>query len=242
MNNNYYSGIERKASDAEVIVREARRVICKISLVIVEGKLTITEKDLVFAAERGTDDGRIDDRIEIENEEPPDSEEKSDGEQTGDHEYDLLIPLENVISASGRKGFLRSSLLITWRDDKTEQRERAEFVQKEKPEDPTMETINLWAPLIEEMHLSRISKIQNENLSLYNSTTNNSLEGRVLALLDDGQWKGLFQITQQLREAYSNEYKDGDAELVEAACKKLAAQKLIEHEENSDFYRKRPKE
>jgi hypothetical protein len=150
---NYYPGFGRKASDGEVIIREARGVICKIALAIIEGKLMLTDKSLIFASEIDTEKTGIEDRIEIEQGQL-DSEDSGETRDAGtDDPWDLLVPLENVISASGRRSLLRASLHLSWHDDKTEQTASADFIQKEKSDEAVVETIDLWAPVIEEKAL-----------------------------------------------------------------------------------------
>jgi hypothetical protein len=230
----YYSNFRRKASDGNEILREDRGVMYKSYLVIVEGMLTLTEKNLLFVTERVTDSSEVDhDPMELGNDY---SGTDASAEVLTDNGYDLSIPLNDIVSIAVGESLVNPSLKVAWHYDNPDEIIRVEFVQNAKPANRSEETINLWVREIEDQRLIRISETQNER-SPFNSFYMNNLERRILDLLGDGQWKGLAQMTRQLEEGPGESL---DIDQVESVCKNLVAQELVEQEEGSDFFRKRP--
>jgi hypothetical protein len=225
---------ESEGIDGEVVLREAQGVIFKSSLVMLEGNLVLTNKHLLFSVAKWFDDiSRIEDRIDLDdtNLGTEDSDDNDDQKDSNN----LSISLDSIVFAEGRKDLFRPSLLVTWHDDETNQTTRAEFIQKTKSLDVGSESISDWDSLIEQARASQISKIQNESSAQYNWWTDN-LESRILAILEEVEWKGLFKIREELKQE-SNE--DLDVDKIEASCKKLVAQKLVEQDAIGEFFRKR---
>lgn len=208
----------------ERVLRKAEGVICKSSLVILEGTLSLTDIRLIFDVGDESVDSKMDNAEEIDGSE--------DEENKGD-DYKLSIPLESLISVRGKKGMLRPSLFVDWRKSPTDQESFTEFIQKNKA-DQKEENINEWQIAIEEASTSKISILRQKNLAQYNSF-NNSLEAKILAILDDSEWTGVFQIKSELENRFNENW---DVEEIDSSCKKLIEQRLVEQEGNGDFYRK----
>ena len=132
---------------------------------------------------------------------------------------------------------LAPSLSVSWHDDETNQTTRAEFIQKTKSTDPYATNVNDWAQLIEDTSKTKIREIQSQSSKEY-GVDKNTLEAKVLAVLEEMQWKGLFQIEKELAQKDFEE-TNFDFEEIESACKKLVEQKLIERDETGEFYRLR---
>ncbi len=206
------------------VLKKAEGVICKSSLVILEGTLSLTDNRLIFDLGDEPIDSKMDDAEEIN--------ESKNEENKGD-DYRLSIPLESIISVRGKKGIVRPSLFVVWRKSPTDQKFFTEFIQKSKA-DRKEDNINEWQFAIEEASESKNSTLQQRNLSQYNFY-NSSLEAKILAILDDSEWTGTFQIKSELEKRYD---EDWGIEEIDSSCKKLIVQRLIEQEENGDFFRK----
>lgn len=215
---------DSEAEEMERVLKKVEDVICKNSLVILEGTLLLTNKRLFFYIGREQDDSPLDETKETSFENNKDVDKLSD--------FQISIPLASIISARGNKRIFRPTLSVVSHNSATDQKTAFEFIQKNKP-NLDEDSINEWKDVIEEESSSKVSAIRRKNSIQYNFY--NTVEARILAILDDVEWTGLFQIKSELEKKF---YETSDIDQIESACKKLVGQKLAEQEENGEFFRK----
>lgn len=151
------------------------------------------------------------------------------------------IPLEQVASVSGNRGFLRPSLKVVWRNAPADQSTtKTEFMQKNGPRnlDDAKNAISEWGPIIERAAVSDVDPAEFQtNSATEPAIDETELRTRVLEELDDKQWKGFFQIERDLREKYGDSI---DPDALESCCSKLVKEKLVEQDKHGEFFKKIP--
>jgi hypothetical protein len=200
---------------SETTIRQESSVLCRNSLVLLEGTLTLTEKRLMFSAGPKFETGDSQDRPETDS-------------------GDLSIPLTSITSVLGKRGMLRPSLTVFWRDDESGNSSKTEFSQKSRhPPTSQEKNINEWDSEIRSMSLSEIATAQMKNSAQMNQ---DGIASKIVGILEEGQWKGFMQIERELEEKYGTQI---DPDELEEECKKLVAEKVIEQDKVGEFYRKR---
>lgn len=216
----------------EKILKSRENVICKISLVIIEGTLYLTGNRLLFSTSEGTDEG--DENFSTEGSVP-------DLLSIASSPGAISIPLESIDSADGKKGTFRPSLLVVWHNPPDNpETTKTEFVQKSKSkgnEEIFDESgdIDDWVPVIQELAAKRIAVIQSRSTSP-DSIEPGGLESQILQILEKSEsWTGFFRIEGDLEE---REGKSLDPDLIDDALKKLVSKQLIEQDKMGMSFRK----
>jgi hypothetical protein len=214
-------------AQSEFVLKQENDVLCRNSFVLLQGTLFLTDKRLVFTV-AARDEAFFSNNafsLEAGSDNVSENSDKS-----------LSIPLTSIVSAKGRKGMLRPSLEINWRDNEQNEQIKTEFTQKTgHTSNSANADISGWAEEIQRLSASEIEKAQDRNfLSLKNDT--NSIEWDIMDVLDDSEWKGLFQIEKELKDTKGIKI---DFEQLEGNCRKLVSAKLAETDKIGEFYRKR---
>ncbi len=128
------------------------------------------------------------------------------------------IPISSIAKAAGHHGeAIAPKLEVSWTEGGGAAR-TTEFVQQISGAS-RRRNLNDWAKVIEKLKAKQLKVKQ-----LPPAPGEDTLEGRVLAVLGDMQEKGLMTIESEVEERYK---VDLDPDDVEAACEKLIAAGLI---------------
>jgi hypothetical protein len=185
-----------------------------------EGNLVLTNLRLVYAhgAEKEVD-------IPVGNIDPFSTLGKkkliiSDVEELDDipsDPFNIFIRISTITSVKGhhRPGFA-PKLELKWTDRGVEK--ATEFVEQETGRS-RRRNLNDWVPIIE-----RLRTGSQKITILPPAPDRDSLEGRILLVLDDMQEKGLFTIESEVEGKYKI---DIEPDQVQAACEKLVSQGQI---------------
>ncbi|MCL5069210.1 MAG: hypothetical protein M1368_12790, partial [Thaumarchaeota archaeon] len=210
----------------------SRPVFCRSSLVLIEGDLTLTNKRLLFVSSKGRPPvTEPEDLVPESTKVVEDDEDPENPPDQGSQSFS--IPLSSIVNVEGKRGMLRPSLTVYWRDDSQNPTAKMEFIQKTRRVSSS-ENINEWGSEILRISFADISLTQKKNSDL-EAVDQESVASKILGILDADEWKGLFQIKKELREEYDT---DIDIDELETQCNKLVTEKLVERDEIGEFYRK----
>lgn len=236
-----------KEQGEERILKDTQGVVFKRSLISLQGSLVLTNKRLLFI---------VGDRWKRDDGLPPlmstslsdmgtnqSDKEDSSSNDIPDNTNNFSIPLDRVESTVGRKGILKNTLFVRIRDQVTDELTTLEFNARVRPpslEDPG--NIDNWASWIEKAQTSTPEEFENtygEKSTQPSGYFREGLDHMIMDLLDDEEWKGLFQMGEELSLRYNESI---DVDEIESACKALVKQKLVEEDDMGEFFRKRTTE
>jgi hypothetical protein len=150
------------------------------------------------------------------------------------------IPLRSIISAEGHRGVFRPVLKVQ-AYDYSGQTVDYEFVTKIKSSSEE-NNVDGWAGIISDLNdgkyslnLSGVSV--NAPPAAQQQQHDNDLQDRLLVVLGDMQWKGLFMIEKELEDEYLERV---DPDEIESLCQNLVRDVVLEVDDTGEFYRKRP--
>lgn len=227
---------------------------------MVEGTLILTKNkmELVDATQiRGRIDARY---LEGDKSSSASREESGIGgsltQRGGEAPAAISIPLESIASMTFELAFGKPSLFLKWNESgRTFGRTRKiQFIQRGKSF-PSGRRLSSWIPLIDELTSKNETTnfeeekenelvIESEGTPVaFNSrrTTgpreidSKKLEEELLGVLDQKEWKGLFQILKDIRDQYGSDYDFDD---IEAICRKLTQRNVLLQDVAGDFYKK----
>jgi len=143
----------------------------------------------------------------------------------------LFISISSISSVHGyRMELTRPSLEVKWREG-SEERGRV-FVEAVTGRS-RRRNLNDWAPVIE-----RLKTGDQKLISVPKAPGVEALEGKIMGIMSDMQWKGVLGIEEEVEERFKTEVGPDE---VQAACDKLCSQGLLvrKPEPGDVFYRKR---
>ena len=218
----------------EVILAEEQSVVHKTGFMKeTQGTLILTNKRLVFVAADQEIDFRATPIFTPGSMAHLRFSDVDDLKSIPEHPANVSIPLGEIELEAGVEHMYESPhLKIRYKDDGVEK--KAEFVGDISG---TGRKVDLkdWAKIIDSLKAGRAT-IAHPSSPL---PSKNTLEGKVLYILGDVQDKGVLEIEQQTEEYFKLELEPED---VEAACKKLVSQGLVDavaSDGGDSFYRKR---
>lgn len=241
-------------SNSPRIMRQLPNMVCRDGLTLLAGTLILTEQEISL-----TNATQIRGRIDL-NSPAPDQDSSSeemnkDKDGNKNNKRSISIPLESLESITYGTVLGRPSLVFGWKDNTRAfgKARRTEFIQragkgKERKEDRLV----TWVPVIDEVKSALLNppsqndvdngeqqqKEQEQETGAETVATpidTSKLEPEIVSVLDQKDWKGPFQIANELRDRYGGKY---DFDLVETICKKLAKDKVIEGDKAGEFFRK----
>lgn len=142
----------------------------------------------------------------------------------------LFVSISSISSVRGHKTELtRPSLEVKWREGSEENgRTFVEVVTGRS----RRRNLNDWAPVIERL------KTGDQKLTPVPKAPGvDTLEGKIMRILSDMQWRGVLGIEEEIEESFKTEL---DPDEVQAACDKLSSQGLLKRRPESGdvYYRK----
>jgi hypothetical protein len=235
------------------IIRELPNMVCRDGLTLLGGTMVLTEQEITLA--NGTP---IRGRIDLSSPAPDqDSSSVEINKDDKNNKKSISIPLESIESITYAMALGRPSLVFGWKDNTRAfgKARRTEFIQragkgKERKEDRLV----TWVPVIDEVKNAFLNPSQNgddgdgeqqtgeekeaatETQTVAAPIDTTKLESEIVSVLDQKDWKGPFQIANELRDMYGGKY---DFDLVETLCKKLAKDKAIEGDKAGEFFRRK---
>lgn len=225
------------------IIRRLSNMVCKDGLVLLDGTLILTDEEisLINASQIR---GRVDLNSPAPNQDVSDNETKKA----------IVIPIESVESMTYETVYGRPSLLLKWNDNTRAfgKTRKTQFIQRGGGKEMRREErLVTWIPIIDEtknpainpprseeqqqgqIQVEKGEEEQEEEATTTAPVDTSKLESQILGVLNQKEWKGPFQIAEELRDAYGGKY---DFDLVETLCKKLAKNKLIEEDKVGEFF------
>ena len=209
--------------------KELRNIICKSGFIYLEGTLILTDKEIQFINAQTIQNNPP--YLPAEHGAAKDHEILSF--RAADELPSVTIPLESIESVKAEKSSGRPCITIRWQKDAGDR--KTQFVQKE--DWLGSDDINNWPGLIESNKRLRISQLQNSDSSI-NSLDSKHLESLVLEVLNEKEWKGTFEIVEDIENRDGTKF---DFDEIDDVCADMAARKLIEVDSSGGFYRKLPK-
>lgn len=220
------------ALSSEIILAEAQDASCESGKLEAEGTLVLTNKRLLFVR------GNIDEDLKrrgiygmphLQRFRFADIIELSD---VPEDPANISINLEQIETEKGSGGIIGApSLKIKWKESGVEK--SCEFAADVSS--GGKKSIKDWAHVIDGLKSGRIKPVfPNGELP-----KRDSLEFKVLSILGDMQEKGVFEIEEEVEEAFK---VDLDPDVVEASCEnlvKLGMLDKIPDASGDNFYRKR---
>jgi hypothetical protein len=244
---------EKSKNNRPRVVRRLPNVVCRDGLSLLGGTLILTERDITLANAT-----QIRGRIDLNSPAPEeDSTEEQQNSKDDKNKKSISIPLESIESITYGTALGRPSLGFAWKDNTRAfgKARRTDFIQRagrgvERKEDRLV----TWIAVIDDIKNGSLNPPQNDiadddghqqRQEEKKDTGNESappvpvdtskLESEIMFVLDQKDWKGPFQIANELRDTYGGKY---DFDLVETLCKKMAKNKLIEEDKVGEFFRK----
>jgi hypothetical protein len=226
---------EDKAKEARVI-RRLPNVICRNGLVLLEGTLVMTPEEINLINAHPFTDKNAD---KIRKDEA--SEKVESVVETRSDEKTMVavsVPLYYIESITYETALGRPSLLLKWSDNTKSfgKARKTQFIQKN--EGTKEERIVNWIPLIDEARGSVITSEVSEANPTPLTQESEHLKNEILAVLNKKDWKGSFQIANELRDKYGSKY---DFDLIEELCNQLVKEKLVDVDAVGGFFRKSSK-
>lgn len=142
----------------------------------------------------------------------------------------MFVDVRSISVVKGHRGELRPSLEIRWSESGEE---RGKTFSELVTGRSRRRNLNDWAPVIE-----RLMNGSQKLVELVGTPGVEILEGKIMRILSDMQWRGVFGI----EEAVEKEFKiDLDSDDVQSGCERLASQRLLKKRPEPGgeaFYRK----
>jgi hypothetical protein len=224
-------------------IRKLSNVICKSGLILIEGTLILTGKELSLINAKPFR-GRVDASSPgDENKPSAKGSEQNNDEQSKEQNAQpaISIPLKSIQSLTYETPRGRSSsLVVKWLDERSSlgRTKKSEFIPRLELE-AKEKKLGTWIPIIDEAKNAGItlerSDSEGEEETQESIPNPEQLESKILDLLDQKEWKGSFQIAAELREKFHSKY---DFDQVETVCKRLAQKKLVAEDKIGGFFRK----
>ncbi len=240
-----------EGNDNPRVIRQLPNMVCRDGLTLLAGTVVLTEHEITL-----TNATQIRGRIDLNS--PAPDQDSSSPQGINSNTKSISIPLESLESITYGTVLGRPALVFGWKDNTRSfaKARRTEFIQRAgKGKEMKENRLVNWVPVIDEAKNVLLNpsqkddgnKEQQEQSKEEEGATANAtqtatipidtskLESEIVSILDKKDWKGPFQIANELRDTYGGKY---DFDLVETLCKKLAKNKVIEGDKAGEFFRK----